>query len=108
MAEKYTQKKILYLANREEGLHVSPSEFTRQTDLGAGVSRLLVLGALAQVGEDDSGFYYRTTEDGKELLLVRQSERRKQNGFAHSIEEQQSAKIRAAKQDYAPEENSDA
>lgn len=99
MAKKYTQGEILYLANGEEGLHVSPSEFTRQTDLGTGVSRLLVLGALEQVGADGSGFYYRTTEDGKELLLVRQFEWRKQNGFAHAIEEQQLAKIRAAKQE---------
>lgn len=99
MAKKYTQEKILYFANRATALHVSPSEFTRRTDLGTRVSRLLELGAVTQVGEDDSGTYYRTTEAGKELLLVRQIEWRKQNGFAYATEEQRLAELRAAKQE---------
>ncbi len=89
MPKKYTQEKILYFANNTRRLHVAPSEFTRHTDLGVGVEKLLAIGALEKLAEDDSGSYYGTTEAGKLLLLRRQIEWRKQNGFAYTKEQQQ-------------------
>ena len=80
MMKKYNVEKVLYFANGDKGIHVSPSEKKKNTDLHQIVTKLLKIGHIVKAAKDDSGSYYVTTASGKIELLVQQINWRERNG----------------------------
>ncbi|MCP4700494.1 MAG: hypothetical protein GY862_27130 [Gammaproteobacteria bacterium] len=79
MAKLYTQEKVLYFADREEGLHVDAAE-PLGTDLSEHVANALKRKLIDRVASDDSGAYYRTTKAGRIRLLELQIDWRTRSG----------------------------
>lgn len=78
--KKYNVEKVLYFADGDQGLHVSPAEEDRVTDLYQILTQQLAAGCLELAATDDSGEYYKTTAAGKEKLLGLQIRWRKSRG----------------------------
>lgn len=78
--KKYNAEKVLYFADGDQGLHVSPSEKDRNTDLHQIVTQQQAAGRIQLAATDDAGDYYTITASGKINLLVRQINWRKRNG----------------------------
>lgn len=76
----FNVEKVLYFADQQKRLHVSPDEAARYSDLDAIVEKLVGYGEIYKCGEDDTGSYYATTSKGKIKLLTLQIEWRKRNG----------------------------
>lgn len=78
--KKYNVEKVLYFADGDQRLHVSPAEKSSGTDLYRIVTQQLAAGCLELVATDDYGEYYKTTAAGKEKLLDLQIQWRKSRG----------------------------
>ena len=79
-AALYNDEKVLFFAEREEGLHVAKDEAKRVTDLHIIRQRLTGARMIKKVASDDSGNYYRTTTKGTKRLLELQIAWRTSNG----------------------------
>lgn len=60
----FNPEKVLWLANKPEGLHVSPKEADRFSDLDEIVTDLHGRGLLEKIRSDDLGEYFRPTHSG--------------------------------------------
>ncbi len=77
---KYNEEKVLYLADRDQGLHMSRGEERRDTDLFRQVTALVSGGMLKMVEEDPDDQYFRITRAGRVRLCELQIAWRKANG----------------------------
>ena len=77
--KKYTFEKVLYFADREEGLHVDVGE-KLGTHLSEYVRTALKRKLIKEQARDDSGVYYKTTTNGSIRLLELQIQWRKDRG----------------------------
>ncbi|MBM5458659.1 hypothetical protein H8F21_13900 [Pseudomonas sp. P66] len=57
-------EKVLWFASEPKGLHVSPNESARFSDLEEIVETLLEAGHLEEASQDNTGTYYRCTHSG--------------------------------------------
>jgi hypothetical protein len=76
----FNPEKVLWLANKPEGLHVSPKEAARFSDLDEIVTDLHGRGLLEKIRTDDSGEYFRTTHSGLISLYELRIDWRAANG----------------------------
>ncbi|WP_323601105.1 hypothetical protein [Pseudomonas putida] len=63
-AKKYNVEKVLWFASEPKGLHVSPNESARFSDLDEIVESLVEAGQLEEASRDSTGTYYRCTHSG--------------------------------------------
>lgn len=77
--KKYTLEKVLYFADRDEGLHVSDSEKSG-TDLDNLIHKCIEREFIEPIDSAGSGSFYKTTKAGKVQLLKLQIEWRKSHG----------------------------
>jgi len=63
-AKKYNVEKVLWFASEPKGLHVSPNESARFSDLDEIVESLVEAGQLEETSRDSTGTYYRCTHSG--------------------------------------------
>lgn len=83
----FNPEKVLWLANKPEGMHVSPKEAERLSDLDEIVNDLHGRGQLEKIRSDDSGTYFRTTHAGLISLYEMRIVWRAANGKSTDDEE---------------------
>lgn len=91
----FNPEKVLWLANKPEGLHVSPKEAQRLSDLDEIVNNLHGLGLLEKIRSDDSGTYFRTTHPGQISLYELRITWRAANGKSTDDEKAHLEKLKA-------------
>lgn len=88
----FNPEKVLWLADKPEGLHVSPKEADRLSDLDEIVNDLHQRGLLEKIRSDDSGVYFRPTHAGLISLYELRIAWRSANGKS-TVEEEAHLKI---------------
>lgn len=83
----FNPEKVLWLANKPEGLHVSPKEAARFSDLDEIVTDLHGSGLLENIRSDDSGEYFRPTHAGLISLYEMRVAWRSANGKSTAEDE---------------------
>lgn len=83
----FNTEKVLWLANKPEGLHVSPKEADRFSDLDEIVTDLHGRGLLEKIRSDDSGEFFRPTHAGLISLYELRIAWRRANGKSTADEE---------------------